>query len=384
MRMITPIPLPDETLASLLARLCRLNGIIDFRDVAALYFGEPTYASFIDAPIDLPEFCRRTGHAYGDPEEVLEHLTWFGAQVRLGELDASKLMEMECGARKPLLGELTFSGFAALGYCTTCRLQDTNRYGVSYWHRIHQVPVVRVCPQHGDLIVRVGIKRARLHQTFPLPGDFEPGGREVFPESAGRVWNWRNIAGVVCDVLAARTRFDREIINEALWDGVRAKEMVTPNGVLRKSEIVDFLLAYLGGAGNNETASRTVSLSDRIVRSLTEPAKGIAFGRSVLLEWVFGSWAAFEEKCKWATVFGVSHKVPTQKAGKVLLFTNAEQRKHHRKICADYMANHPNCSRLEFTRAEYRTFRWLLHNDRAWLDSQLPVPLKVIRQLSLF
>jgi hypothetical protein len=139
----------------------------------------------------------------------------------------------------------------------------------------------------------------------------------------------------------------------------------------------------LFGIENKKTVSERALFLNGIVRSLLEPDKGIAFGRSILLQWAFGGWAAIEEKGKWATVFGVSQKMPTRKTDRLLL-TNADLRQHHRKICVDYLEEHPGCSRLGFTRAEYRTFRWLLYNDRTWLDRRLPIPLKGMRQLRLF
>lgn len=380
--MIFPIQLPDETLCSLLARLCRLNGIADFRDFAARYFGNPPYASFIDAHIDFPELCRRTDHAYGDPRAILEQLTWLGAQIRLGEVDASILVKIDDGTLMPSLSELTFHDSAVLSYCPTCRLRDISEFGISYWHRIHQLPVVCFCPQHGDPIVGVGIKRVRLHQAFPLPGDFELHQHGVQQTGMEVAAFWRGVASIVSEVFAAQILFEAETIDAALWDELRARKLVTSGGVLRKAEAIDLLLAHLFEIGNAEPASEMVIFSKRIVRSLTDQNRGLVLGRTILLNWLFGNWKAFEEKCNWIRVLGSCSK--SSACNTNVSITRSELRMHHRKMCLDYMHDHPGCSRFEFTRAEYRSFRWLLHNDRAWLDKQLLVSPRGKRQLCLF
>jgi hypothetical protein len=50
-----------------------------------------------------------------------------------------------------------------LYYCPCCVTQDIDRYGESYWHRIHQIPGVLVCPQHGEQLIKYEIKRSYEH-----------------------------------------------------------------------------------------------------------------------------------------------------------------------------------------------------------------------------
>ena len=38
-----------------------------------------------------------------------------------------------------------------LRYCNQCIEYDVNRYGEAYWHRVHQLPGVYVCPDHNIL-----------------------------------------------------------------------------------------------------------------------------------------------------------------------------------------------------------------------------------------
>lgn len=39
-------------------------------------------------------------------------------------------------------------GAKALRYCPLCFQEDMEKYGESYWHRLHQIPAVTICPKH--------------------------------------------------------------------------------------------------------------------------------------------------------------------------------------------------------------------------------------------
>lgn len=43
----------------------------------------------------------------------------------------------------PLLNEPRY-----IRYCPECAKEDREKYGETYWHRAHQIPRIRVCPQH--------------------------------------------------------------------------------------------------------------------------------------------------------------------------------------------------------------------------------------------
>lgn len=48
-----------------------------------------------------------------------------------------------------------------LKYCPLCVKEDKNKYGVSYWHRIHQIPIIDVCPLHFCNLVQVDLSISR-------------------------------------------------------------------------------------------------------------------------------------------------------------------------------------------------------------------------------
>jgi hypothetical protein len=52
----------------------------------------------------------------------------------------------------------------SLYYCPRCAAHDKDQYGEAYWHRIHQIPGVFICPHHGEFLKKFDIK-ASNHQV---------------------------------------------------------------------------------------------------------------------------------------------------------------------------------------------------------------------------
>lgn len=62
----------------------------------------------------------------------------------------------------------------ALQFCPTCAKTDLFHWGVSYWHRIHQLPGIRVCPLHRCYLVKEQLlPRQRLLRNFLPSGDVD-------------------------------------------------------------------------------------------------------------------------------------------------------------------------------------------------------------------
>ena len=57
-------------------------------------------------------------------------------------------------------------GTEGLKYCPTCYLLDTEKYGEAFWHRVHQIPLLPLCPMHRTPLTAVPIKFARLSEVF--------------------------------------------------------------------------------------------------------------------------------------------------------------------------------------------------------------------------
>ena len=374
-------PYPDEMLASVMARMCRANGLEDFRRLWTIFTGERTgCASFIDAKVSFPSICARAGAFFGSLENLLENCTWVVTQARLGEIDACFLEDMLAGCYQPTLSELTFVNRTQLKFCPRCVEEDVKKCGTAYWHRVHQLPLVTACSEHGDKLHSIVLKRSGLHSNFPLPLDLcSTCDNDVVPN--GEVSEW-GLEATIGEILADRTfSFDPSVVYSALWDELGARKLLAPGRTLRKAELIQALCVQLRYC-SSQPGMELEKLSNQILLSLINPQRGPVLGRGVLIHWLFGSWQAFKERCRWISCLGLPFGVLASRICEARDLETTRQR--HRGICMECIQKHPAISRLEFTKTEYRSFHWLLHRDRNWLDIQLPIPKRCGVQLELF
>lgn len=57
-------------------------------------------------------------------------------------------------------------GTEGLKYCPTCYLLDEEKYGEPFWHRVHQIPLLPLCPTHRTPLIAVPVKFSRLSEFF--------------------------------------------------------------------------------------------------------------------------------------------------------------------------------------------------------------------------
>lgn len=378
--MLTPVSLPDELFASVMARLGRLNGIKDVGELAECCFGLRSAASLIGARLRLPELCAHHSHAYGDPERLLDELTCLGARRCLGEIDEANWKALVEGAATTSIADLTFFGAAELRYCSSCREHDAGQYGVAYWHRTHQLPILHRCTCHGERLKKAPIRRASLHHSFPLPGDFID---EVVVDMPV-VWDSTFEFELEAFIAGLLTRVQprQDLVDRVMFDGLLKEKFLSRSGSLRGRELMEFLHSRAcqdeDAAGLEEHLARFLRY---VIRSVRDPAKGFAFGRAVLLNALFGNWRIVEERCNWLDVVGSSFEYVAREND---VRSTYSLRERCRQKCMAYVADNPEFSRLGFTRKDYRSFRWLLHHDRAWLEHILPVMQNKSEQRCLF
>jgi hypothetical protein len=149
-----PAPCPDETLHSLLSRYVRLTGLGSWAAVFNAAQGDGSFARDLPFPCRLIDLVQAlpsgvnlglnsiianhtqlpyyqpflTEHQLGNAQFQMAHKGGVGLKLTLG-LIASRL-EINSRTR----------------FCPTCLTRDFSDYGTAYWHRVHQLPGVWMCP----------------------------------------------------------------------------------------------------------------------------------------------------------------------------------------------------------------------------------------------
>jgi hypothetical protein len=168
-----PEPYPDEVFYSLCARF---GDRMQYRSKLATtrdLFGTGVPAAIVDLPSHLGLFIEALppGHPCKDAARLIDDhtlLPFYGPfqpveriervrQVMLGTKGATIYAHvglLSSPIQRP----------ASLRYCSLCVEEDRERFGECYWHRIHQIPGVEVCPVHRVTLEASGV-RARKNRT---------------------------------------------------------------------------------------------------------------------------------------------------------------------------------------------------------------------------
>jgi hypothetical protein len=140
-----------------------------FRSGAAVreaLFGSRDITAVVDLPGHLQQFVDRLppNHPYPVCELIRKHtlFPFYAPFVRADRASAAFELLREGAPGVHRLLNVTGSAVAApkrLRYCLQCAASARNQFGTAYWHRLHQIPGVVVCPQHEVPLYESGAER---------------------------------------------------------------------------------------------------------------------------------------------------------------------------------------------------------------------------------
>lgn len=172
-----PTPYPDELLYSIIARFGARAGILSPKILIEEIFGSKTATAIVDLPCNLVHLC--TKFPIGSkiiPGLLINKHTLFPIYEPFAFKEKSRkvynaMLGNYGGNIHGLLGLLAgnIKYPKSLRFCPACWKEEQNKYGEGYWHRLHQVPGVEVCPIHHILLQDscVDLKKANKHEFIP-------------------------------------------------------------------------------------------------------------------------------------------------------------------------------------------------------------------------
>lgn len=312
MNLLLPAALPDMTLYAMLSMVEKLNGKSRAEEVSQILFGTRTAGLLHDFSSHLGEFCQRTDYVYGNPEAVALHYTLLpyflgfqGNDIRLKALELMRGTSVE--RLKFVLGLPAGPSRASLPlhYCKACADTDLQNFGVSYWHRSHQVPGVSVCPDHGTPLSistrRIdGIGRSRLF--LPLDSEIVASSRQV------ELGNGREILLRLARL--AQWILDPhfpgytspELLHFAYLHGLKQNGMLTRCGKVRAVEFLNWLCKRYASIASFEPFNRIVAPANvtGMLKLVRKPNRHFHTLRHlILIDALFGNWELFESVYGW-------------------------------------------------------------------------------------
>ncbi|WP_410929735.1 TnsD family Tn7-like transposition protein [Pseudomonas sp. W5-36] len=164
-----PQPYPDESLYSLAVRYHKLIAHESYRQTSQELFGGYSRTCGSVLPCCLGSLSQRLDAAYS-VDELIERFTLFPLYRPFIDEPKNRVVRATMAGNsgsglKMSLG-ITASRFLkhdSFRYCESCTREDIQKYGVPYWHRIHQAIGNCSCPHHEEVLHAI---------TFPDRADW--------------------------------------------------------------------------------------------------------------------------------------------------------------------------------------------------------------------
>ncbi|MCM2482396.1 TnsD family transposase [Burkholderia glumae] len=399
--IIEPIALPDlasdETVFSLLARAHRLGGYASAITTSRIFLGDDKAALLFDFPRRLRDLSHHLHGQLSDPVVLATTATClpFFTRFRDRTVEERAIQKM-CGQSVAALkDDLGLRACAAgpqpaVKACEDCMSEDLATLGVAYWHRVHQLPGVVMCPIHSSPLVESTRISQGKQTTLLLPDELRwvRSAREM--QNAGAKSGALNLATLAAAALAQQLpgEFSAEALYHTYRHGLNAAGFLSRGNRLRLASLQKHLGSYISRLPMSvrlcrpELSRETDALAD-ILRTTTKTFNTLP--HLVLIDFLFGSWNQFVSTYEWERTMC---REPDRPRGSQTNLTSAnahnglsrvDRNSPHRDQCVaiilEYVRAHPDCTRSKLIKACGGPWRWLYRHDRSWLTANTPRPL---------
>ena len=171
-----PSSYPEEIFYGICARFADQMKFRSHRVVLKALFGTESIIPILDLPCHLANFLNRLplGHHYDvdriiDRHTLLPYFAPFLASKRTEQI-RNQMIHGNGQAIKMTTGIVAsrIRPPQYLRYCPLCATNDRDQSGEYYWHRVHQIPGVLVCPTHNVWLQNSSalVTNRRLRQEF--------------------------------------------------------------------------------------------------------------------------------------------------------------------------------------------------------------------------
>ncbi|MBX8547387.1 TnsD family transposase [Pseudomonas cichorii] len=172
-----PTALPDETLHSILSRYTRLSGLsgkLVFEGIS----GADAFSQNVAFPNHLDDLIDVLPHGTDlkVADIISRHTLLPYYQPFMSQQQSDEVCAMMAGHGNALMFRVgviasRLVSSSRVRFCTTCVEHDLRNAGAAYWHRVHQLPGVLVCPHHGTVLSILDDAWSRNSRQLHLPDD---------------------------------------------------------------------------------------------------------------------------------------------------------------------------------------------------------------------
>ncbi|WP_040726969.1 TnsD family Tn7-like transposition protein [Thiomicrorhabdus sp. Kp2] len=173
--MSFPKQLTDETLYSRLIRHQAILGLNE-KEYLKQFFNNPRLSIHPFITVGLTEIANISGD---EPYELFRYQTlgslfmYFKPDSGLKIYQSLLKNDGALAFRHSCLSNFRETKKVTINFCPACAYEDAHNFGVTYWHRIHQLPGMECCPAHRVRLIEVNLpERPHIKKGFlPEPSE---------------------------------------------------------------------------------------------------------------------------------------------------------------------------------------------------------------------
>ncbi len=176
-----PTPYPDELLYSIIARYHIRSGNISPKITLQELFGSTTTIATPDLPSSLKYLSTQLQHLFPNSvTDLIDRYTLYPFYRPFLPPQRDRLiqksMRSSIGQNIHTRAGIMASAIATPRYfrfCPQCNAEDLDRYGEIYWHRLHQITGVFICPEHSTLLQNstISFQGLNRHEYYAASSD---------------------------------------------------------------------------------------------------------------------------------------------------------------------------------------------------------------------
>lgn len=408
-----PIKPPDATLYSLAAHIQLVNGLWSDRTTCWILFRRLGDYRLGDIPADLDMFCNATAQVYGSSRDVRRSATVLPFYRRLGSRPGLHRSVARGPAPLAVAVQREPPGLALLsnGYpniwrwCQDCVATDRHQYGITFWRLAQQLPGVSVCTRHGRTLMELHVPFWQRQKRFIHPDTIASMlGAVPSPGANVAIDQQMRLARLSQSILQDTSEpFPLAVLHNAILEGLQERGLATHAGCVRTTAFVEDMGDQFRSIStlSQLRACLTRASLHRLARELSgTPRPRPALVNLLLVDWLFGSWALFRERCVWRAVLdrgelddcgAPDHAGESRRRESVVgpdwwgRSGDTDLRNAQRTCCLAFLAQRPAARRTEFWRANQKACRWLIRHDTDWINAHLRIARRMRKpQMSIF
>ncbi len=247
-------PYEDEILYSAIARYHYYYGNADYKDTLFEIFGSRSAIPSIAFPSRLNYLSDQlTNKIYSSSYFIEKHTLYpFYSPFLSKKMQDDIVALMKNGGGKGIHAKIGMTAGSicnkeGLYYCPICAQGDVNKYGDAYFHRVHQLQGVFLCPHHNCKILRYPVTNKESSRILFIRLEKYRVESEYMYETDSKTADILiEIAKSAMFLLDHKLHFDNQVIYKKYMNLLAERSLLTCNGGVKQQKLFKEFTDYYG------------------------------------------------------------------------------------------------------------------------------------------